>query len=104
MLYQEIPCPSQDVLEGQNGSGASWGSWERFAGKSIQDFSTSRPFTGAVLANVESSGCGGDGSIESAAAPTAPPIDLTGNRTGELPMRRGAFSVRGTGEATGPEY
>lgn len=109
VLFQEVPCPADDVLSSQNGSGAVWKTWEAYAGKSIQDFTANRPFasSGSVVANVESSACG-DSSIESAAAPapsaapSAPgPVDRTGNRTGEIPPRRGAFSVRGTAEATG---
>ena len=73
VLFQEVPCPPDDVLEGQNGSGAVraapaaviwswdlpafetlglqvWTTWEAFANKTIQVFTATRPDSGSVLA------------------------------------------------------
>ena len=91
-LTQEVPCPDAETLASPSGSGAVWTSWEEYAGVSLQTFSETRPFTGAVLANIESAG---------APSPTLlPPPDLTGNRTGEIEAS-GPFLRPGGGNVTG---
>ena len=77
MGLQEVVCPAAEVLEGQDGSGAVWDTWQKFSGLSIQQFSKDRPSAGAVLADIESD-------APMAAPPTVP--DFTRNRTGEVPI------------------
>ena len=90
LLVQEVPCPEPAALQSGSGSGAVWSTWETFAGTTIQEFSTTRPFAGSVLANIESEG---------APAP-APTLDLTGNRTGEI-QAEGYYLRPGGGNVTG---
>ena len=92
VLYQEINCGDAAFLGSSQGSGALWSTWEAFAGTTLQAFSASRPFTGSVLANIESEG---------APAPAPPSIpDYTRNRTGEL-QAEGYFLRPGGGNVTG---
>ena len=106
--FQVVPCPSDDVLHGPDGSGGLWTSWQNFAKTTIQEFTTNRAGATTVLADIESAppsppGCGG-GSTESAAAPAPAPSpsrpDYTRDRTGEIPIS-GGFTTMGGANATG---